>query len=79
VPQDSWDHNQVETVNELMRFSVWTGLEAHRPLGNINRSRRRTYKHSAEYREAFNKCPIHETQGLANDRVSQPQTQVRDA
>ncbi len=27
----------VQAVDEKMRFSVWTGLAAHRPLGNINR------------------------------------------
>lgn len=58
--QDSWAPEMVERVDEAMRFSVWTGLEAHRPLGNINRARRDTYRHSAEYRARFNRCPIHE-------------------
>ena len=26
-----------------MRFSVWTGLKAHQPLGNINRARNEPY------------------------------------
>ena len=38
-PQDSWDPALVRTVDETMRFGVWTGLAAHRPLGNINRAR----------------------------------------
>ncbi|MEX6505941.1 catalase family protein [Jiella sp. M17.18] len=59
-PQDSWDEELVQEVNEGMRFSVWTGLAAHRPLGNINRARRDTYRHSAAFRQVFNKCPIHE-------------------
>jgi hypothetical protein len=46
-----------------MRFSVWTGLAAHRPLGNINRARRDTYRHSADYRASTNRCPIHEPAG----------------
>ena len=58
--QDSWDADRVEKVNETMRFSVWTGLAAHRPLGNINRARRDTYRHSADFRQARNRCPIHE-------------------
>lgn len=78
-PQDSWDDKRVDTVNERMRFSVWTGLEAHRPLGNINRSRRRTYEHSANYREAFNKCPIHEPGGSAKGTASKPDILKRDA
>ena len=59
-PQDSWEPGRVQAVDEAMRFSVWTGLAAHRPLGNINRARNAPYKHSAEFRERFNGCPIHE-------------------
>lgn len=58
--QDSWDDARVEQVNEQLRFSVWTGLAAHQPLGNINRARRDTYRHSADYRQRANRCPIHE-------------------
>ena len=63
--QNSWDEAQVQTVNEEMRFSPWTGLAAHRPLGNINRARKEPYEHSAEYRVRFNRCPIHEPGGEA--------------
>lgn len=59
-PQDSWDPARVRRVDEEMRFSVWTGLEAHRPLGNINRARQKTYEHSAQFRAKFNRCPMHE-------------------
>jgi len=58
--QDSWDDAMVRKVNEETRFSIWTGLEAHRPMGNINRARRETYRKSAEFRAGFNRCPIHE-------------------
>lgn len=58
--QDSWDERRVDQVDERMRFSVWTGLAAHQPLGNINRARRDTYRHSADYRARVNGCPIHE-------------------
>ena len=59
-PQDSWDPSRVQAVDEEMRFSIWTGLAAHQPLGNINRARNAPYKHSAEFRQRFNGCPIHE-------------------
>ncbi|WP_312949083.1 catalase family protein [Agrobacterium sp.] len=59
-PQDSWSAEKVQKVDEMMRFSVWTGLAAHQPLGNINRARKATYQHSAEFRQAFNRCPIRE-------------------
>ena len=58
--QDSWDEARVQRVNEELRFSVWTGLAAHQPVGNINRSRRDVYKHSADFRARANGCPIHE-------------------
>lgn len=59
-PQDSWAPANVQAVDEEMRFSVWTGLAAHQPLGNINRARRVPYQHSAEFRARFNGCPFHE-------------------
>lgn len=58
--QDSWDDRRVMQVDAMMRFSPWTGLAAHRPLGSINRARRPAYPHSAEFRAAMNGCPIHE-------------------
>ncbi len=59
-PQDSWDAGKVEAVDERLRFGVWTGLAAHRPLGNINRARNAPYRHSAKFRQRFNGRPIHE-------------------
>ena len=59
-PQDSWDAARVQRINEETRFSVWTGIEAHRPLGNVNRSRKDTYRHSADFRARVNGCPYHE-------------------
>jgi catalase len=59
-PQDSWSGEKVQEVDEQMRFSIWTGLAAHQPLGNINRARKATYKHSSDFRQNFNRCPIHE-------------------
>lgn len=63
--QDSWDAARVQAVDEEMHFSIWTGLAAHQPLGNINRARRETYKHSVEFRERFNGCPVHEPSARA--------------
>ncbi|MEH3037541.1 MAG: catalase family protein [Sphingomonas adhaesiva] len=58
--QDSWHDARVQQVDEEMRFSVWTGLAAHRPLGNINRARNATYRHSADFRARVNGCPYRE-------------------
>ncbi len=62
-PQDSWDPARVAKVNEEMRFSIWTGIDSHRPLGNINRARREPYRHSADFRARFNGCPYREPAG----------------
>ena len=59
-PQDSWNAQRVRDVDEGMRFSIWTGLAAHQPLGNINRARKATYEHSAAFRGRVNGCPIQE-------------------
>ena len=58
--QDSWNPELVVAVDQKMRFSVWTGLAAHQPLGNINRARKVAYQHSADFRAKFNGCPLHE-------------------
>lgn len=58
--QDSWDPAQVRQIDEETRFSIWTGLAAHRPLGNVNRARDETYRHSADFRARVNGCPYHE-------------------
>ena len=60
APQDSWAADKARAVNEEMRFPIWTGLAAHRPLGNTNHARKVSYKHPAGFRQRFNKCPIHE-------------------
>lgn len=60
--QDSWAPEMVDEVEDHCRFSVWTGLAAHQPLGNINRARKSTYENSANFRARFNGCPIHEPQ-----------------
>ncbi len=61
--QDSWSDAHVQKINEETRFSVWTGIAAHQPLGNINRVRRDTYRHSADFRARTNGCPYHEPTG----------------
>ncbi len=58
--QDSWQEAMVRQVEDEMRFSVWTGIADHQPLGNINRVRKETYRHSADFRASFNACPYHE-------------------
>ncbi len=57
-PQDSWTDDKVLRIDETLHFSPWNGLSAHRPLGGINRARRRAYRHSADFRVKTNGCPM---------------------
>ena len=58
--QAGWSEEKSATVDDCMRFSPWNGLEAHRPLGRINRIRRDSYDLSARFRAQTNGCPMHE-------------------
>lgn len=60
LAQAGWSKDAAEVVDDHMRFSVWTGIEAHRPLGAINRARQEPYRVSSQFRADFNRCPIHE-------------------
>ena len=52
--QDSWSAERRAFWDDEMRLNVWYGLEAHRPLGSVNRLRRRLYECSARNREEIN-------------------------
>lgn len=58
-PQAAWTEAR-DALDDGLRFSPWTGLAAHRPLGVINRVRRDTYADSALFREHVNRCPVRE-------------------
>ncbi len=64
-PQPSWNEERERQIDDGMAFSVWHALEAHRPLGGINRARRDTYDMSKALRARQNGCPIHEPRALA--------------
>lgn len=57
--QPGWSEARRRLVDDGMRFSPWNGLEAHRPLGSVNRARRPTYEMSSAFRARFNGCPVH--------------------
>jgi hypothetical protein len=64
-PQLSWEHGGSDAVDDALSYSIWHGIAAHRPLGNVNRARRDTYAHSAGFRGRFNGCPVHQPRALA--------------
>lgn len=62
-PQTGWSEQKSASIDDGLSFSPWHGLAAHQPLGAINRVRKSAYKMSADFRAAFNRCPIHEPTG----------------
>ena len=65
APQPGWEHGITEHTEDALSFSPWHGLEAHRPLGGVNRARREPYEYSSGYRARVNGCPIHEPASVA--------------
>lgn len=63
--QIGWDDEATRATDEALSYSIWHGIAAHRPLGNVNRARRDTYRFSADFRRGFNGCPMHEPARLA--------------
>lgn len=43
--------------DEVLAFNSWRAIEAHRPLGSINRLKRRVYDASRDFRQTMNKVP----------------------
>lgn len=43
--------------DDVLSFNSWRGLAAHRPLGPINRLKRRVYDASSDYRHMVNNAP----------------------
>lgn len=59
-PQIGWEHGVSDRFDDALSFSIWHGITAHQPLGNVNRARRDPYKRSATFRGRVNGCPMHE-------------------
>ncbi|MGV0744645.1 catalase family protein [Mycolicibacterium sp. XJ870] len=46
--------------DDVLSFNSWRGLEAHRPLGSINRLKRKVYEASSDFRHQMNRVDRHE-------------------
>ena len=69
-PQPAWSEARARQVDDNLAFNPWHGLEAHRPLGSVNRARQGVYGLSAAFRGQRNGCPMQEPQtwrGLSAD------------
>ncbi len=53
--REGFDTEEQEALGEAMSFNPWNAIEAHRPLGNLNRARRIVYRAVYEKRTALNK------------------------
>ncbi|MFL1463282.1 catalase family protein [Roseococcus sp. DSY-14] len=64
-PQPAWSEARARQVDDGLAFAPWNGLAAHRPLGALNRARRRAYGEAAAWRGARAGCPMAEPRGGA--------------
>ncbi len=63
IPPQEFDSPEARVRSERLFFTPWHGLEAHRPLGGINRLRRAVYEASAQFRNlpkepGVGRCPF---------------------
>lgn len=58
APIQSVQELEVGASDDTLSFSPWNSLNAHRPLGSINRVRRAAYQMSAGFRNDHVRCPV---------------------
>ena len=58
--QDAWSDTASPREEDALAFNPWNALDAHRPLGSINRVRKPVYAGSVDFRSRHNGCPIAE-------------------
>lgn len=51
--------------DDVLSFNSWRGLEAHRPLGSINRLKRTVYEASSDFRHLKNNVERHEPSDIS--------------
>jgi hypothetical protein len=52
--QDPYSDERRRYADDVLSFSPWHALDAHRPLGSIMRSRKSAYSHSSDFRHGVN-------------------------
>ncbi|MGS2810411.1 catalase family protein [Nocardia sp. MW-W600-9] len=55
--QDPYTPQRRAYGDDVLSFNSWRGLDAHRPLGSINRLKKRVYEASSDYRHDVNNAP----------------------
>jgi hypothetical protein len=64
IPPQSFDTPEQHEFCENLSFTPWHCLDAHRPLGGINRVRRVVYEHISRLRHELNNIPRQEPTGF---------------
>jgi hypothetical protein len=76
LPRQRFDSAEQLAFADNLSFNPWHSLEAHRPLGNQNRARKRMYYELARLRQSMNQAPHIEPTGGEQFPESAP---ARDA
>jgi catalase len=58
ILKQQFDTPEQQQFCENLSFSPWNALEAHRPIGTLNRARKLAYEASANYRHQANKTEV---------------------
>jgi hypothetical protein len=64
LPRQRFDTPAQLAFADNLSYNPWHSLEAHRPLGNQNRARRRMYQELSRLRQSMNQAPHIEPTGL---------------
>ena len=62
--QDAFGPARRTFWDDRMKLNVWYGLEAHRPLGSVNRLRKELYKMSARTRGEMNAVEVRDVDSV---------------
>jgi hypothetical protein len=73
IPIQTFDTADRSSFGNNLSFTPWHALEAHRPLGSINRVRRAVYWEISGLRHTLNQAPLHKPKGLAEGGKPSPQ------
>ncbi len=58
IPSQTFDENTQRQFCEDLSFSPWNALDVHRPIGELNRIRKKVYAASSSYRHSTNKTKV---------------------
>lgn len=63
IPKQEFDREEQHVLAENLSFTPWHSIPEHRPLGNMNRTRKHVYETISKLRHAHNGVPRKEPDG----------------